>query len=100
MTLDAVRLDASMLSLQPDMYQAMAVAALQGMRGVDPSKQSQNLLGRSVAMMQSQMVQQYQPQQIFLQGVPDNHHSVQSQPQTQSHLLQQQLQHHHSFSNS
>ncbi|KAL5540320.1 hypothetical protein UlMin_045065 [Ulmus minor] len=104
------RLDASMLGLQPDMYQAMAAAALQEMRGVDPSKaiptsllqyqQSHNLPGRSAALMQSQMVQQSQPQQVFLQGVPDNHHSVQSQPQTHSHLLQQQLQHQHSFSNS
>ncbi|KAK1304518.1 Auxin response factor 6 [Acorus calamus] len=31
--------DASLLGLQPDMYQAMAAAALQEMRSIDPSKQ-------------------------------------------------------------
>ncbi|KAF4363083.1 hypothetical protein F8388_013447 [Cannabis sativa] len=102
------RFDASMLGLQPDMYQAMAAAALQEMRTVDPSKpiptsllqfqQTQNLPNRSAAaaaaLMQSQMMQQSQPQQVFLQGMQDNQHS------TQPHLLQQQLQQQHSFNSS
>ena len=105
------RLDASMLGLQPDMYQAMAAAALQEMRTVDPSKpiptsllqfqQTQNLPSRSaVSLMQPQMLQQSQPQQAFLQGMQENQHSTQSQPQTSSHLLQQQLQHQHSFNSN
>ncbi|KAE8696332.1 Auxin response factor 17 [Hibiscus syriacus] len=91
-------LEASMLGLQSDMYQAMAAAALQEMRAVDPSRsatasllqfqQPQNVPGRPAALMQPQM----------LQGVfKDNQH--QSQPQTQPHVLQQHLQHQNSFSN-
>ena len=100
------RLDASMLGLQTDMYQAMAAAALQDMRAVDPSKPAtasllqfqlpQNLPCRPAALMQPQILQQSQPQ-AFLQGVEDNQH--QSQAQTQPHLLQQQLQHRSSFNN-
>ncbi|OMO70382.1 AUX/IAA protein [Corchorus capsularis] len=102
------RLDASMLGLQTDMYQAMAAAALQEMRGVDSSKpatasllqfqQPQNLPLRPAALMQPQMLQQSQPQ-AFLQGVEDNQHQsqAQAQAQTQQHLLQQQLQHQNSF---
>ncbi|KAF3450372.1 hypothetical protein FNV43_RR06452 [Rhamnella rubrinervis] len=103
------RLDASMLGLQTDMYQAMAAAALQDMRVVDPSKplptsllpfqQPQNLPTRSAALMQPQMLQQSQPQQPFLQGLQENQHSSDTQPQTQPHHLQQQLQHQHSFNN-
>lgn len=103
------RLDASMLGLQTDMYQAMAAAALQDMRVVDPSKplptsllpfqQPQNLPTRSAALMQPQMLQQSQPQQPFLQGLQENQHPSDSQPQTQPHHLQQQLQHQHSFNN-
>ncbi|XP_015877609.2 auxin response factor 6 isoform X2 [Ziziphus jujuba] len=73
------RLDATMLGLQTDMYQAMAAAALQDMR--------------------PPMLQQSQPQQPFLQGLQENQHQSHSQPQTQPHLLQQQLQHQHSFGN-
>ncbi|XP_041026262.1 auxin response factor 6 [Juglans microcarpa x Juglans regia] len=100
------RLDASMLGLHTDMYQAMAAAALQEMRAVDPSKpshtsllqfqQPQNLQSRSSALMQPQMVQQSQSQQAFQQGVQENQHQSHSQGQTQSQLLQQQL-HQHSF---
>ncbi|XVF25415.1 hypothetical protein REPUB_Repub13aG0210500 [Reevesia pubescens] len=100
------RLDASMLGLQTDMYQAMAAAALQEMRAVDSSKpattallqfqQPQNLPCRPAALMQSQMLQQSQPQ-AFLQGVEDNQHQSQAQAQSQPHLLQQQLQHQNSF---
>ncbi|KAK9936854.1 hypothetical protein M0R45_013676 [Rubus argutus] len=102
------RLDASMIGLQTDMYQAMAAAALQEMRAVDPSKslptsllqfqQTQNLPSRSAALMQPQMVQESQPQQAFLQGVQENHRQSQSQTPTQSHL-QHQLQHQNSFGN-
>ncbi|GMI77779.1 hypothetical protein HRI_001447100 [Hibiscus trionum] len=97
------RLDASMLGLQTDMYQAMAAAALQEMRTVDPSRstttsllhfqQPQNVTCRPAALMQPQMLQQSQPQAI-LQGVVED-----NQPPTQPHLLQQQLQHQNSFSN-
>ncbi|XP_062012680.1 auxin response factor 6 [Rosa rugosa] len=102
------RLDASMIGLQTDMYQAMAAAALQEMRAVDPSKslhtsllqfqQTQNLPSRSAALMQPQMVQESQPQPAFLQGVQENHRQSHSQTPTQSHL-QHQLQHQNSFSN-
>ncbi|XP_004293501.1 PREDICTED: auxin response factor 6 [Fragaria vesca subsp. vesca] len=101
------RFDASMIGLQTDMYQAMAAAALQEMRGVDPSKllptsllqfqQTQNLSSRSAALMQPQMVQESQSQQAFLQGVEEIRQSY-SQTPTQSHL-QHQLQHQNSFSN-
>lgn len=100
------RLDASMLGLQSDVYQAMAAAALREMRTVDPPKpnaasllqfqQPQNLSSRtSSALMQPQMLQQSHPQQTFLQGVQEN----QQQSQPQVHLLQPQLQHSHSFNN-
>ncbi|XWS18683.1 hypothetical protein CRYUN_Cryun32bG0065800 [Craigia yunnanensis] len=106
------RLDASMLGLQTDMYQAMAAAALQEMRAMDPSKpatasllqfqQPQNLPCRPAALMQPQMLQQSQPQ-AFLQGVEDNQHQSQSQSQsqaqTQPHLRQQQLKQQNSFNN-
>ncbi|KAA3490739.1 auxin response factor 6-like isoform X2 [Gossypium australe] len=103
------RLDvASMLGLQTDMHQAMAAAALQDMRAVDPSKsatttllqfqQPQNLSCRPAALMQSQMLQQSQPQ-AFLQGVEDNQHQSQTQAQTQPPLVQQQLQQQNSFNN-
>nr|AJA30438.1 auxin response factor 6 [Dimocarpus longan] len=103
------RLDASMLGLQTDMYQAMAAAALREMRAVDTPKpghtsllqfqQPQNLPSRSAASMQQQMLQQSHPQQTFLQGVQENQHQPHSQAQTQSHLLQPQLQHPQSFPN-
>ncbi|XP_012445214.1 auxin response factor 6 isoform X3 [Gossypium raimondii] len=103
------RLDAaSMLGLQTDIHQAMAAAALQDMRAVDPSKsatttllqfqQPQNLSCRPAALMQSQMLQQSQPQ-AFLQGVEDNQHQSQTQAQTQPPLVQQQLQQQNSFNN-
>ncbi|XVE88442.1 hypothetical protein DITRI_Ditri19aG0070200 [Diplodiscus trichospermus] len=104
------RLDASMLGLQTDMYQAMAAAAMQDRRAVDPSKaatasllqfqQPQNLPCRPSTLMLPQMLQQSQPQ-AFLQGVEDKQHQSQSQAQTQPqpHLLQQQLQQQNSFDN-
>ncbi|KAG8634711.1 auxin response factor 6 [Manihot esculenta] len=101
------RVDASMLGLQTDMYQAMAAAALQEMRAIDPSKSSTtsllqfqqhpNLPSRTAALMQPQMLQQPQSQQAFLQGVQENQHQPRTQVQTQSHLVQQQLHSQHSL---
>ncbi|XP_077253827.1 auxin response factor 6-like isoform X2 [Tasmannia lanceolata] len=100
------RLDASLLGLQPDMYQAMATAALQEIRNVDPSKQTplsllqfqqpQSVPNHSAALLQRQIMQQPQPPspQSFLQTIQENQHPSQSQA-----LLLQQLQHHHSFNN-
>ncbi|KAF5738333.1 Auxin response factor 6 isoform 1 [Tripterygium wilfordii] len=103
------RLDASMLGLQPDMYQAMAEAALQEMRSVDPAKltpasllqfqQPHNLPGRNAALIQPQ-VQQSQSQQVFLQHVPENRQPLsESQVQIQPQILHQQTQHQHMLSN-
>ncbi|XP_043688515.1 LOW QUALITY PROTEIN: auxin response factor 6-like [Telopea speciosissima] len=105
------RLDASMLGLQPDMYQAMAAAALQEMRAGDPSKlaspsllqfqQPQSVPNRS--LVQRQMLQQPQSQHAFLQSVQVNQAQAQAQvqaqaqAQAQAHLIQQQLQHRHTF---
>ncbi|XP_077243806.1 auxin response factor 6 [Tasmannia lanceolata] len=94
------RLDASLLGLQPDMYKAMAAAALQEIRNVDPSKQTpppsllQFQQPQSVPLLQRQMLQQSQPPSplTFLQAIQEN----QPQSQSQAHLLQQ-LQHRHSF---
>ncbi|XP_047311312.1 auxin response factor 6 isoform X2 [Impatiens glandulifera] len=102
------RLDTSMLGMQSDIYQAMAAAALQEMRTVDPSNSKQalnnpNLLQfqqqpqmaptRPSGLMQSPILQQAPLQQpSFVQSTKDRH--VQSQLQS-NHLLQQQ----HSFAN-
>ncbi|XP_059665798.1 auxin response factor 6 isoform X2 [Cornus florida] len=101
------RLDASMNGMQSDIYQAMAAAALQEMRGMDPSKQAppsvmqfqqlQSVTNGPAGLMPPQMLQQSQPQPSFMQSVQEN--QGQSQGQSQSHLLQQQLQHLHSFTN-
>ncbi|PPD86575.1 hypothetical protein GOBAR_DD16469 [Gossypium barbadense] len=96
------RLDAaSMLGLQTDIHQAMAAAALQEMRAVDPSKsatttllqfqQPQNLSCRPAALMQSQMLQQSQPQ-AFLQGQQNSFNNHQHQQQLQHPLSQQHQQ--------
>ncbi|KAJ8762653.1 hypothetical protein K2173_010674 [Erythroxylum novogranatense] len=98
------RVDVSMLGFQPDVDQGMAAAALQDMRAVDPSKslatsmlhfsQQQTHPSRTATLLQPQMLQQSQPQQAFL-SVQENQHQSHSQPQdqTQSHLIQRQLQH-------
>lgn len=102
------RFDPSMLNMQADMYQAVAAAALQDMRSVDPSKQHPgslhqfqqplNFANRTAALMQAQMLQHsQQPQQAFQNNL-ENQHLSQSQPQTQTHP-QQHLQHQHSFNN-
>lgn len=113
------RLDASgLLGMQNDVYQAMAAAALQDMRGIDPAKAAASLLQfqnpsgfsmQSPSLVQPQMLQQQlsqqQQQQLSQQhqqqlsqqqhqqqhaylGVPETH-----QPQSQSNsLLSQQQQ--------
>ncbi|XP_071904342.1 auxin response factor 6-like isoform X2 [Coffea arabica] len=90
------RLDASVLGLQPDIYQAMTAAALQETRNFDPSKVanqsllpfSQNTSSGSASLVQSQMLQQSQSQQNFIQSFPEDQVIAQAQ------LLQQQLQRH------
>ncbi|XP_023519078.1 auxin response factor 6-like isoform X3 [Cucurbita pepo subsp. pepo] len=95
------RLDTSMMAMQPDMYQAMATAALQEMRAIDYSKiapasvlqfqQSQGLPCQSSSLMQPQMMHQSQPQQAFLQSIQENQqHHLQPQLQPQQFNNQQQ----------
>ena len=87
--------------MQPDMYQAMATAALQEMRAIDYSKiapasvlqfqQSQGLPCQSSSLMQPQMMHQSQPQQAFLQSIQENQqHHLQPQLQPQQFNNQQQ----------
>jgi hypothetical protein len=88
------RLDASLLGLQPDMYQAMATAAFQ-----DPTKQAlptmlqfqqqQNIVGRATPLLSSQiqgqsefLKEQIQCSQSF------NEQKPQLQPQQQQHESQ------------
>ncbi|CAD6266277.1 unnamed protein product [Miscanthus lutarioriparius] len=92
------RLDASLLGLQPDLYQAMATAAFQ-----DPTKQAlptmlqfqqqQNIVGRATPLLSSQirgqsefLKQQIQRSQSF------NEQKPQLQPQQQQQESQQQQQ--------
>ncbi|CAN6177107.1 unnamed protein product [Urochloa humidicola] len=95
------RLDASLLGLQPDMYQAMATAAFQ-----DPTKQAsptilqfqqpQNIAGRAAPLLSSQILQQMQPQfqqQPYLQNISES--TIHGQGQTE--LLKQQIQRSQSF---
>ncbi|GJN39113.1 hypothetical protein PR202_gb28210 [Eleusine coracana subsp. coracana] len=96
------RLDASLLGLQPDIYQTMATTAFQ-----DPTKQAsatilqfqqpQNIAGRAAPLLPSQVLQQVQPQfqqQTYLQNVsPES--TIQGQSQTE--FLKQQIQRSQSF---
>ena len=92
------RLDASMLGLQNDTYQAMAVTALQDTRAVDLQfRQPQSVPYRPANLMQPPMPQQSQPQPVFHQSGIEN--QPQSMAQSHSRLLQQQLQHSQSFAN-
>lgn len=101
------RLDTSMLGVQNDVYQAMAAAALQEMRVVDPSRQQ--ILSPSMqfqqhqaiannrpgTLIQPQILQQSQVPVPFFQSLQGNHSQAQ-----QSHAnLQQQFQHQNSFNN-
>ncbi|XP_062009109.1 auxin response factor 6-like isoform X3 [Rosa rugosa] len=90
------RLDASMAGLQPDVYQAMAAAALQEMRAVDakcssqsllPFQQSSNVSNGPAAMLQRHSLPQSQSQNTFLQSFQENQAPA-------SQLLQQQLRYH------
>ncbi|GMY09552.1 auxin response factor 6-like isoform X1 [Fagus crenata] len=94
------RLDSSIPGPQPDVYQAMAAAALQEMRTGDPSKcSSQSLLqlqqtqnvSNGPTLMQRQMLQQPQSQNTFLPSFQDN------PAPTQAPLLQHQLQRYHPY---
>ncbi|XWS32990.1 hypothetical protein CRYUN_Cryun22dG0038700 [Craigia yunnanensis] len=95
------RLDTSSIpGVQPDLYQAMEVAALQGMRTVDSSKigsqsllqfqQPQSTSNGLPALIHRQMLQQSQTQNVFLQSFQEN--STTSQVQ-----LLQQLQRPHLY---
>ncbi|KAI3680885.1 hypothetical protein L6452_35664 [Arctium lappa] len=94
------RLDASMLGMQTDIYQAMAAAALQEMRTMDSAKpsnpsllqfqQHQTIPTGSAALVPPQMMHQSQPQPTF-ENLPVSH--------PQPHLLPQQLQHQIPFNN-
>uniref|UniRef100_A0A0D6R1F8 Auxin response factor n=1 Tax=Araucaria cunninghamii TaxID=56994 RepID=A0A0D6R1F8_ARACU len=78
------RFDSPMLGMQPDVYQAMAAAALQEMRSVDPSKQ---------LLQFQQHQQQQQPQQFQCRPSSQlQRHIFQHQQQPQQHILQQQAQ--------
>ncbi|CAH9080616.1 unnamed protein product [Cuscuta epithymum] len=84
------RVDASLLGLQPDIYQAMANSQqplVQFQQGI-PNTSSSSLI-------QSQMLQQ---QQNFLQGgFAENQQQQQQQVISQAQILQQQLQRQHSY---
>ncbi|KAF8658728.1 hypothetical protein HU200_059209 [Digitaria exilis] len=95
------RLDASLLGLQPDMYQAMATAAFQDpTKQVSPTmlqfQQPQNIAGRAAPLLSSQILQQVQPQfqqQPYLQNISES--TIHGQGQAE--LLKQQLQRSQSF---
>ncbi|CAM8912082.1 unnamed protein product [Rhodiola kirilowii] len=85
------RMDASMLGLQSDMYQAMAAAAFQEMRSADPTKQvpPPNLLQFQPPqnVVSPQMLHQNQAQLSFLQSVQES--QAQAQAQVQAHAQAQ-----------
>ncbi|KAJ7960592.1 Auxin response factor [Quillaja saponaria] len=95
------RLDASVPGLQPEVYQAMAAAALQEMRTTDSSKcspqslvpfqQSQNAPSAPTSIVQRQMLQHPQSQNNFLQSVQEN------QAPAQTPFIQPQLQRYHPY---
>lgn len=99
------RFDTSVLGMQNDIYQAMAAAAMQDMRVVDPSKQMlssmmqfqqpQAVSSRPAGLMHPQMLQPSQCSSPFV------HPGSQSQapPQSHANLLQQQLLQPNSFNN-
>lgn len=101
------RLDTSVLGMQNDIYQAMAAAAIQDMRVVDPSKQilssimqfqqPQAIGSRPASLVQPQLLQQSQCSAPFLQGLPGS--QSQASPQSHANLLQQQLLHQNTFNN-
>uniref|UniRef100_A0A453SX01 Auxin-responsive protein n=1 Tax=Aegilops tauschii subsp. strangulata TaxID=200361 RepID=A0A453SX01_AEGTS len=87
------RLDASLLGLQPDIYQTMAAAAFQDPTKMSPTmlqfQQPQNMVGRATPLLQSQILQQMQPQfqqQSYLQNM--NGTTIQESNQQQSQGMQ------------
>ncbi|XP_019091067.1 PREDICTED: auxin response factor 6-like [Camelina sativa] len=98
------RLDTSgLLGMQNDVYQAMAAAALQDMRGIDPAKAAASLLQfqnssgfsmQSPSLVQPQMLQQQlsQQQQQQLSQQQQQQLSQQQQQQLSQHQQQQQQQ--------
>ncbi|CAM0909409.1 unnamed protein product [Alopecurus aequalis] len=94
------RMDMSSLGLQPDIYQTMAAAAFQDPTKMSPTmlqfQQPQNMVGRATPLLQSQILQQMQPQfqqHPYLQNI----NGTTIQGQAQSEFLQQQLQRCQSF---
>ncbi|CAH8349957.1 unnamed protein product [Eruca vesicaria subsp. sativa] len=96
------RLDASgLLGMQSDVYQAMAAAALQDMRGIDPAKAAASLLQfqspsgfsmQSPSLVQPQMLQQQLSQQHQQQLSQQQHHQLSQQQHQQLSQQQQQQQ--------
>ncbi|AQK66068.1 Auxin response factor 18 [Zea mays] len=95
------RLDATLLGLQPDMYQAMATAAFQdATKQASPTmlqfQQPQNIAGRASPLLSSQILQQAHhqfQQQPYLQNISES--TIQAQGQ--SEFLKQQIQRSQSF---
>eukprot|EP01018_Ginkgo_biloba_P026392 Gb_32864 [translate_table: standard] len=94
------KFESPLSGMQPDVYQAMAAAALQEIRSVDPSKQllqfqsqqpvqSQQLQCMAQPLLQRQIIQQQQQQQQHI-GQQQVQNLQQQQPQ--QHILQQQAQ--------
>ncbi|XP_028805253.1 auxin response factor 6 isoform X2 [Neltuma alba] len=93
-------LGASMSGLQPEIYQAMAAAALQEMRAMGPSKpssesllqfqQSSNVPGAPSSGIQRQVLQQSQSQNVL-------YNFQENQIPSQSSLLQRQMQRYHPY---
>ncbi|KAI3466849.1 hypothetical protein Pfo_023512 [Paulownia fortunei] len=103
------RLDASVLGMQNDIYQAMGATPLQEMRVAHPSEQilssimqfqqPQAVGSMPAGLVQPQILQQSQSPASFLQSLPGR--QSQAPPQSQSHVnfLQQKLHHQNSFNN-
>lgn len=96
------RVDASMLGMQNDIYQAMAAAAMQDM---NPSKQILSSImqfqqppNRQAGLMQSQILQQSQCSAPFFQSLPGSQSQAQP-PQSPANHLQQQMLQQNSFNN-
>ncbi|CAN1850799.1 Auxin response factor 6 [Linum perenne] len=82
------RLDTSIQALQPDVYQAMAAAALQEMRAVESSK----LGSQSVLQFQPSQIVSNDPAALLQREMLQNFQE--SQASSQAQLLQQQLHRH------
>nr|GMC54805.1 auxin response factor 6-like isoform X1 [Ipomoea batatas] len=86
------RLDASMLGLQPDIYQTMATLDSSKLASQQSLLQfQQSIPSSSSSLIQSQMLQRPHPQQNLLQSFQEN------QVISQAQILQQQLQRQQSY---